>query len=393
MTLPPSTSPLSPVDAIPVPGELTVPRPVPVPPPPPPPIVPVPALWLLTNGGSVVQGRVLRELVGLPASPRTPYGSRLGWHLLSLQDGDGSWPAGLLSVPTGNDLAGVGTIPAYRKLLELGWDPDSPGLSRTKRLLFRLLAEDDVPTVMAELRPADDGEDLVLRGRLIIREAAAAALAQAGYEADPRLRGAARRLIDRVGAFFRTPLAAKPWIRIGNQHVLPPEVAAPSFHLLVMLAYMPQFRSEHFAFMEQLRSWLMAPWPRQAAVQQVGTHLVEQPHLVLGDFLATRGALDGDMPSALAWLELMARLGFLTAHEGWVRLLDRTLDDRDRKAVWTPPRSVVMPTTVPPWSWPTLPLGDVTAAGYPAATLSADVTFRLALIAKLCGRELEWVPT
>ena len=39
-------------------------------------------------------------------------------------------------------------------------------------------------------------ETLVRRGRMLLREASAAALAQAGYESDPRLRGAARRIID-----------------------------------------------------------------------------------------------------------------------------------------------------------------------------------------------------
>jgi hypothetical protein len=36
-----------------------------------------------------------------------------------------------------------------------------------------------------------------------------------------------------------------------------------------------------------------------------------------------------------------------------------------------------------------LPLHDGEAAGTPAVGLSADVTFRLALVAKLAGRELE----
>jgi hypothetical protein len=111
--------------------------------------------------------------------------------------------------------------------------------------------------------------------------------------------------------------------------------------------------------MERLFTYLTQPWPRQVAIQQVGAHLIEQPQLVLGDFLATRSALDGDMPSALAWLEAMARIGFLGRHEGWVKLLDRTLDDRDRRKVWSPPRSVVMPEQVPVWAWPVLPLSDV----------------------------------
>jgi hypothetical protein len=309
-----------------------------------------------------------------------------------MQDRDGTWPGGMLAVPKGPQLVGVGTIPAFRRLLELGWDIDTPGMLATRRLLFRLLAEDDDPSLLAELRPAGDDEEMVRRGRLMLREAAACSLAQAGFEADPRLRGAARRLIDRVDAFLKSPLAQKPWIRVGNQHVLPEEVAPPSFHLLVMLSHMPQFRSEHVVFMDRLFSWITQPWPRQAPMQQVGDHTVDQPHLVLGDFLSTRSALDSDMPSAIGWLETMARLGFLARHEGWVKLLDRTLDDRDRRGVWTPPRSVSMPDRVPVWAWPILPLHDGTkgAGDDEARALSADVTFRLVLLARLAGRSLEF---
>lgn len=393
MTLPPETRPAPESSELTVPGELTVPRPVFVPAPPPPPPVPVPVGRLLAQGGAAVRFRLLRDVLGqaVPSSgwAMVPYGSRLGWHLLGLQDCEGMWPGGWLTTPKGTSLDGVGTIPAYRRLLELGWDPETPGMQATRRLLFRLLAEDSDPTLMGELRPAGDDEERVLRGRLMLREAAAAALAQAGHEQDPRLRGAARRLVVRVDAFLRSPAALKPWVRVGNQHVLPSESAPPSFHLLVMLAHMPQFRSEHAPFMDRLYDWLTQSWPRQAIVQQVGEHIVEQPQLVMGDFLATRSALDSDMPSALAWLETMARLGLLTRHEGWVKLLDRTLDDRDRKGMWTPPRSVVMPAQVPAWSWPVLPLHDGEVAGTPAVGLSADVTFRLALVAKLAGRELE----
>lgn len=379
-----------------VPGELTVPRPVHVAPPPPPPPVNVPGGWLLEHGAPAVQYRTVRDLFPAAASPpawaRVPYASRAGWQLLGMQESDGSWPGGMLAVPPATALEGVGTITAFRRLMELGWDVEAPGLVATRRLLFRLLAEDRDPTLLAELRPAGDEEELVLRGRLLLREAAACALAEAGFEADPRLRGAARRLLDRVHTFLKSPQAAKPWIRLGNQHVLPADAAPPSFHLLMMLAHMPQFRSEHVRFMELLFDWLTQPWPRQAPVQQVGEGLLEQPHLVLGDFLTTRSALDGDLPSALAWLETMARLGFLTRHEGWAKLFERTLDDRSRRGVWTPPRSMTMPAQLPVWSWPVLPLHDQPTgpgADAQAATgLSADVTFRLGLVARLSGRVL-----
>lgn len=319
---------------------------------------------------------------------RVPYGSKQGWHILMMQDSDGTWPGGMLTTPSGSALAGVGTIPAYRRLLELGWDADAPGMAATKRLLFRLLAEDDDPTFLAEFMPKYADEDLILRGRLILREAAAAALAQAGFENDPRLRGAARRLVLRIGAYLKSPLAQKPWIRLGNQHVLPAEVAAPSYHTLLMLAYMPQFRSEHHEVMDRLFTYLSQAWPRQTVVQQVGSHLLEQPHLVMGDFLATRNSMDADMPSALAWLEIVARLGFLRKHEGWQRLFDRLLDDRDRKGLWHPPRSVVMPEHVPAWAWPVMPLDDNPDVSIAA---SMDVSFRLGLIARLSGRGVELI--
>ena len=357
--------------------------------------VSVPIGWLLSNAPPSIQYRALVELAKFKSSESRfyglPYASREGLHLMLLQDAsDGTWPGGMLTVPSGDALNGIGTIVAYRRLIELGWDPESPALACTKRVLFRLLAEDDDPRFLCELMPKAPDDELIRRGRLILREAAAAALAQAGYENDPRLRGAARRLTDRVGAYLKSPLASKPWIRIGNQHVLPAEVHAPSFHTLIMLAHMPHFRSEHHEVMDRMYGYLSQAWPRQQPVQQVGPHLLEQPHLVLGDFLPTRNVMDADMPSSLAWLEVMARLGFLRKHEGWTRLLDRLLDDRDRKGVWRPPRSVVMPEHIPAWSWPSMPLtGTGSGADGALAAASVEVTFRLGLIARLSGRTVE----
>ncbi len=351
--------------------------------------------WLLKHGSSAIQYRSLVDVAALPLAAGTPierlaYASRQCWELLYHQRPDGTWGHGMLTVPPVGlpSPPAIGGILAYRRLLELGLDADSPPMATARRALFRLLPEDNDPSYLYELAN-DAGEDpvLIARGRQILREAAAAALAQAGYEADPRLRGAARRILDRVGEFLRTPDSDKPFIRVGNQHVLPAEAAPPSFHALVMLAHMPHFRSEHHDHMERLYTWLSLQLPRMAPVQQVGeTHLLEQPHLVLGDILPTRYIMDADMPTALAWLEVMGRLGFLRRHDGWSRLFDRLLDDRDRHGVWHPPRSVTMPATVPDWVWPTMPLH---ASDDPAYDFGVDVTFRLGLIAKVSGRPID----
>jgi len=89
----------------------------------------------------------------------------------------------MLSLPNNRaeHFEGIGTINAVRRLLEYGWDKDSPPLVHARRVLFRLLAEDEDADYLFELRGKTGlDEDLARRGRGILREAAAAALAQAG---------------------------------------------------------------------------------------------------------------------------------------------------------------------------------------------------------------------
>ncbi|HXY30219.1 MAG TPA: hypothetical protein VEI06_05880 [Gemmatimonadaceae bacterium] len=302
------------------------------------------------------------------------------------QRADGTWSGTMLTTPAprGAPFEGVGTILAARRLVEYGWDRESPPLAHARRILFRLLAEDEDPNFLFELAPKGKPEPEYTRyGRRVLREAATAALAQAGYENDPRLRGAARRLLERTDNFLRGPLAEKPFVRAGNQHVLSPEAAPPSLHLLTMLAYMPLFRSEHFDVLDRLYAFVSQPLPRQAAASVVAGRIVAQPHLVLGDPLPHRNAVDADIPAALHWLELAARLGFLRRNEGWMRLYERFLDERDERALWHPRRGTMMPRAANPFTWPGFPL-----SGTPGDDRSADVTFRLGVIARHLGRPI-----
>ena len=252
----------------------------------------------------------------------------------------------------------------------------------------RLLAEDQDPDFLFEFggKGAAD-EDMARRGRAILREAAAATLAQAGYEDDPRLRGAARRIIERVAAYLRSPLAERPFVRVGNQHVLPPEAAPPSVYALLMLAYMPLFRNEHHDAIALLYHHLAQPLPRQEAMQLCGKKVVSQPHLVLGDMLPNRNAADNDVVFAITWLELMARLGFLRKNDNWSKLFDRFLDDRDAEGIWHPHKGMSAVRSTNPFLWPMYPLEDHLSGD----ERWTDVTFRLGLIARLSGRTIDVV--
>ena len=351
--------------------------------------------WLLEHASNAIRYRALADVARVSGeltreAAVLSYAHPPALALAVTQSPDGVWNKSMLDVPSdrANLFEGVGTINAFRRLLEYGWDKDSPPLLRARRVLFRLLAEDDDPAFLFEFaRESHDDSDLAHRGRTILREAAAAALAQAGYEGDPRLRGAARRILDRIDAFVRSPLGHKPWVRVGNKQVLAPEAAPPSIYALGMLAHMPLFRSENHVQLDRILHYLSQPQPRQELAQLFGSHIVAQPHLVLGDLLPNRNVADADVPFALSWLELMARLGFLRRNEGWSKLFERFLDDRDRDLVWHPHKGMAMPRSSNPFVWPAFPLERMTSGD----ERWTDVTFRLGLIARLSGRPLELV--
>lgn len=381
-------------------GESVVAQPpapsVPVFPPPPQPLAALefPLGWLLDHASAPIQFRSCVEVArislnGSGALAHLPYTFGSAHRLALMQAADGVWNNAMLSVPParGDEFENVGTIHAVRRLTEYGWDRESPPVYHARRVLFRLLAEDNDPALLFEFAPSPTKKpdrETVVGQRQILREAAAAALAQAGFEQDPRLRGAANRILERVFAFLRSPLAEKPWIRVGNKQVLAAEAAPPSVYALHMLAHMPLFRNEHYEEMEALYRWLSHPLPRQEQVQLVGKRMVPVPQLVLGDRLPHRNAVEEDVPAALGWLETVARLGFLRRNENWMKLHERFIDDCDRSGVWHPHKGMSMPRSSNPWAWATYPL-EPSHAG---EERWADVTFRIGLIAKFSGRPI-----
>src|SRR5688500_17892868 len=118
-----------------------------------------------------------------------------------------------------------------------------------------------------------------------------------------------------------------------------------------------------------------------------GTKAVPAPYLILGDPLPHRNAADADVPFALLWLELMARLNFLRRNEGWSRLFERFHDDRNRDGIWHPHKCMVAPTSENPMVWASYPL-ETQGTGEERWT---DITFRLGLIARLSGRPIELI--
>jgi len=353
----------------------------------------------MANASAPVQYRAIIEVAKLadkvpPEFHLLPMTYRPALELAIRQFGDGIWNNAMLTLPhRGDGVEGVGTINAFNRLLEYGWSKDAPAVHQARKILFRLLAEDDDPALLFEFAPAVGHkskpmeEETRLMLRQTLREAAGAALAQAGYEADPRLRGMARRTLERTMDFLRSPLGAKPWIRIGNQQVLSPDAFPPSIHALRMYAHMPLFRTEHYEGMEMLYRWLCRALPRQEQMQQVGKKILEVPLFVMGDRLPHRNAVEADVPAAIAWLELMARLGFLKRNENWLKMYERFVDDCDRTGVWHPHKGMASPKTTAPWVWSSYPLEPV----HGGDERWCDITFRIGLIARLIGRTIDLI--
>jgi hypothetical protein len=149
-----------------------------------------------------------------------------------------------------------------------------------------------------------------------------------------------------------------------------------------MLAFMPLFRSEHYEIVERLYEYLTQPLPRATPAILMAKKVISLPHLVMGDPLPHRNAVDADIPAALHWLEIVARLGYLRRNETWTKLYERFLDERDRDGVWRPSRSGAALRTTSPFVWPSFPLEQQGAGD----EKWSEITLRLGLIARLSGR-------
>jgi hypothetical protein len=362
-----------------------------------------PLSWLLRNASPPIQYRAIKDIAESESwaaeVSSLAYASEQGVALGVTQSPDGSWNSAMLTVPaaksaggggagSAGSVSGVGTIYAFRRLLEYGWAAESPPLHHARRLLFRLLAVDEDPSFAFELVDKKNPDhDSVVRARALLREAAAAVLAQGGYAKDPRVRGAATRICNRLDEFLRSPSAASPLIRVGNHHVLGPDAAPPSVWTLLMLSYMPLFRTERFEMMDRLASYLAAPAPRTPPAIAIDREVVAMPHLILGDQLSTIVGAGQDLPWALSWLEMMARMGFLTGNDSWSQILDKLLAQRDAEGVWRSRRLTTAPRSSNPFTWPAFPLEEHLGE----EGRWTDITFRLGLIARIAGRPINLV--
>jgi hypothetical protein len=112
--------------------------------------------------------------------------------------------------------------------------------------------------------------------------------------------------------------------------------------------------------------------------------------LLLGDPIeADSKGVPKDLPLALHFLELLARIGGVAESATATKVLARLLKDCDENGVWNPKGIRTAPKVVNKVvTYHTYPLDPETKA---AEWKLVDVTFRLALIAKLMGWSLEYV--
>jgi hypothetical protein len=283
-----------------------------------------------------------------------------------------------------------GTVFQYLRLVELGRPVEDRAFRLADRLLFRLLSRDDDPTLLVEFqRPAKSDPGLALWARAMGRIAAAAALARAGHTEDPRLRGIAHRVISDMSQYLRSDLARKPFKRVGRKTVLDPLATPPNIFSILMLAFLPSLQRERAGFLDRLTAYLSEPAPKREWVVQAGTHFFKPYFEILGDPLGAdaQGRVK-DVPFAVYWLELLARLGIARQVPRASLALARLFAECDASGIWSPKALRGQPRTSSPVVAYYYPLEG---AGKSPAQRQTDVTFRLALIAQLMGIPIEVV--
>src|SRR5204863_512583 len=93
-----------------------------------------------------------------------------------------------------------------------------------------------------------------------------------------------------------------------------------------------------------------------------------------------------DVPFALYWLERLTRLGLVRNIPSAGRVLARLFNECDEQGIWSPKSLRALPKAISPVSAHYFPLEG---PGKSPAQRQTDVTFRLALIARLMGLPVE----
>lgn len=356
----------------------------------------VPLTWLLEHGSPSIRARVLRDLApeGF-AEPRlvdeataAVVESRVAREIASKQGDDGVWGGNLLGVTPAarSGIGDVGTIPQYRRLLELGYPRTGRPFKLADRVLFRLLSRDTSPELLFEYARIATDIDTTDWTRAHERIAATAALAEAGYVEDPRVRGAAHKIATDVSNFMRSPLADNPYIRVGGTTLLHPEAYPPTWYLVAMIAAMPNLRRERAGFTERLAQYLGASASKRVFLVQVGRRKIKGDYLLLGNPIeADSHGHPKDLPLALHALEQLARIGALVHSPVGVRVMNRLLAECDPHGVWRPKKMPTIKKAIHPAAYHSWGLQEEAKSG---DARYVETTFRLALVAKKAGWEL-----
>lgn len=325
----------------------------------------------------------------LAAAQQAVVASKAADDVVKKQQPDGTWGGSLAALSFGKTRSReVGTVSQYRRLLQLGYPRDTRPVRLAERLFFRVLSRDSDPALLHEAeRPLRKDPLAQERARETLREAAAGALAEGGHVEDPRLRGAGHRIATAVSQFLRSPLAEDPFIRAARANVLHEDAHPPSWYSVAMLGAMPSLRRERAGFTERLGLYLAQPAPRKTFALHFGDTAAAHDHLLLGDPIhADARGHTKDIPLALHYIELLLHLGALPHAPGAMRVLARLYHDCDAEGVWRPAGLKAAPKTSDRMIchyWP-LQIEDRTAEGR-----LVDVTFRLAVIARMLGIPVE----
>jgi hypothetical protein len=359
----------------------------------------VPVSWLLEHGSESIRLRTRRELAypgtvspeSIAADEAAVAESKPVQAVIRKQKDNGVWGGNLLGLAANakDGIKDVGTIPQYRRLLQLGYSKSGRPFKLADRILFRLLSRDEDPFLQFEFgKLYRDSAAAGEWAREHAREAAAAALAEAGYLEDPRLRGAAHKIASSVSAFLRSPLAEKPFARSGAKTILHPDAHPPTWYSVAMIAAMPNLQRERAGFTERLGQYLGAPMSKKSFVWQIGKKVLKPELLLLGDpIVADAKGNAKDIPLALHFIELLARISALHTNPVATKVLARLLSECDEGGVWRPKALKTMPRAVHKVTYHSFPLQVESKA---AESRLVDVTFRLALIARLLGWPLEY---